>query len=101
MFGNNMMSKLGEMKQRMEESKARLDHITVEGEAYEGAVKVIATGNRTIKDVQISDKLMHDRTELEDMLVLAMNRAIEQADRVNEAEMQGTAKDFLPPGFGV
>lgn len=96
-----MMGKLNEMKAKVEEAKARLDHITVEGEAYEGSVRVMVTGNREVKDITINDKLLGDREQLQDMLVLAVNRALEKAEKVNEAEMQGTAKDFLPPGFGV
>ena len=101
MFGD-MMGKLQEMKQKMEETKKRLDLKTIEGEAGNNAVKIIATGNRQIKSVEISAELFSaDKEELEDLLVIAINRALEKAEKVNEAEMAGAAKGIMPnmPGL--
>jgi nucleoid-associated protein EbfC len=99
MFGD-MMGKLQEMKQKMEEIKKRLETITVKAEAAEGAITVTANGNKKIVNVTISDEIAKgDKEELEDLLVVAINRAIEQAEKVNEAEMQGAASGFLPPGM--
>ena len=96
MFGN-MMDKLQEMKQKMEETKKRLDAITVTGEAANGQIKVMATGNRKIKSVSISEVIKNaDKEELEDQLTVALNRALEQAEKINEAEMAGAAKGMLP-----
>jgi DNA-binding YbaB/EbfC family protein len=102
MFGNNMMGKLQEMQLKMEETKKRLDTITVTGEAGDGAVKIVVTGNRVINDVEISDELMNsDKEELQDLLIIAMNRAMEKAENINEAEMKGVAAGMMPgmPGM--
>lgn len=92
------MGKLQEMKQKVEETKKRLDTITVEGEAGSDNknIKVRVTGNRQIKSVVISDELLNDKEELEDLLVIALNRALEKAEKVNEAELAGAAKGMLP-----
>lgn len=96
------MGKLQDMKQQMDEIKARLDTITVEGEAGNGAVKITVTGNRKIKGVKISDTLANaDREELEDLLIIALNKAIENADKVNESEMQGAAMGVMPMMKGL
>ena len=98
MFGD-MMSKLQEMKKQMEESKKRLDSITVMGESGGGNIVVVANGNRKITDIKIKEELLKsDKEEIEELLTVAVNRAIEQADKINEAEMQTSAKSFLP-GF--
>lgn len=97
-----MMGKLQEMKQRVEETKKRLDTITIRGEAGDGAIIVIANGNREIKDIKINDELLNsDKEELTELLIVALNRALEQAEKINESEMQGAAKGFLPniPGL--
>ena len=100
MFGNNMMGKLQEMKQKMDEIKSRLDSITVTGESGNGAVKVIVTGNKKVKEIQISDDLMQEDKELlEDYLILATNHALEQAEKVHDAEMKGAASGMLPGMF--
>jgi nucleoid-associated protein EbfC len=101
MFGD-MMGKLHEMKQKMEESKKKLDALIVEGEAGNGSIKIRANGNRIIKSIVIKEELLKgEKEELEELLVVAMNRTLENADKVNEAEMSGTAKGMLPnfPGL--
>jgi DNA-binding YbaB/EbfC family protein len=100
MFGN-MMEKLQQMQQKMEESKKRLDNITVEGEAGSGAVKVEFTGNRKLKSIVIQHALLNpeSKEELEDLIAVAVNRGLEQAERVWEAEMKNSASGMLP-GIG-
>ena len=99
MFGNNMMKQLQQMKEQMEEIKARLDAITVVGEAYEGKIKVTMTGNRKVVDIHIDPSLTQNVEELQEMLVIAHNRALEKAENVNESEMQGAAKGMMPGMF--
>ena len=100
MFGD-MMGKLQEMKAQMEESKKRLDNITVEGEAEGGLVRVEMTGNRKVRGIHVSPEVMDDSEALEDLLVIAFNRALEKAESVHESEMKGAAQNFLPgmPGM--
>lgn len=96
------MGKVQEMKQKVEEAKKRLDHITVVGESPSKKVSVVINGNRVVKSISVSPELLKgDREELEDMLVLAINNGLVRAERVNESEMQGTAKGMLPnlPGM--
>ncbi|MCI5057091.1 MAG: YbaB/EbfC family nucleoid-associated protein [Flavobacteriales bacterium] len=96
MFGD-MMDKLQNMRQQMDEVKSRLDNVTVKGEAGNGKVTVIATGNRKIKEIKIDPALMtSDPEELEDLLIMALNQALENAEKVNESEMQGAASGMLP-----
>jgi nucleoid-associated protein EbfC len=94
-----MFGKLNEAKQKADEIKQRLDTISVTGEAENGAVKVMATANRKITDIIIDEKLMADREQLQDILTVAVNRALENADKVSEAEMQALTSQLLP-GLG-
>ncbi len=87
--GNGMMKKLQEMQQKVEETKARLDTITVEGKASNGKVAVTMTGNRKVNAIVINEELTNlDKEELEDLLVIATNDALEKAEKVNESEMR-------------
>jgi DNA-binding YbaB/EbfC family protein len=99
----DIISKLGEVKKKMEEMKVRLGNIYLDAEAGEGRVKITVNGNRQIKSVLIDDSLMNpeSREELQDLLEVAMNRALEKAEATNEAEMKAAGRDFLPgmPGF--
>lgn len=94
-----MFGKLNEAKQKAEEIKQRLAGIVVTGEAENGAVRVEATCNRRIKDIFIDEKLLADKDQLQDILTVAINRALENADNLAEAEMQALAGQLLP-GLG-
>jgi len=92
MFGD-MMGKLQEMQRAVEQSKQKLDTISVFGES--GYVKVEVSGNRRVMQVLINQELS-DKEELEDLLIIALNKALEQADKVNEAEMASSARGLIP-----
>lgn len=98
-----MFEQLNAIKQKMDEIKQRLDNITVEGEAGEGAVKVLITANKKIKEVIFSDDLIKggDKEEMGELTVLALNRALEQAENVSESEMKAASAGLFPdlPGM--
>ena len=98
-----MLGKLGEVKKAMDEIKARLDTVMVDGEAGEGSIRVTMTGNRMVKSIVIADKLMAPdrKEELQELLELAVNRASEKAQNVSEAEMKAAGQGLLPniPGL--
>jgi DNA-binding YbaB/EbfC family protein len=96
MFGN-MMERLQEMQQKTEDAKRRLENITVTGEAPADAVVVEMTGNRKIKNISINVNLKDiEKEELEDLIVLATAKALENAENVFESEMKSVASGLLP-----
>jgi hypothetical protein len=96
-----MMGKLKETQQKMEETKKRLDTVLVEEQSTDGLLKVTITANRKIKSITIADDLLQDKEQLEDYMLLVMNKAIEKASKVNEAELDAVAKMDMPmmPGM--
>jgi DNA-binding YbaB/EbfC family protein len=105
MFGDimGMMGKLKETQQKIEETKKRLDTVLVDEQSNDGLLKVTLTANRKIKSVEIDESLLHDKEQLEDYLILTLNKAIEKATNVNEAELGAVAKDGMPniPGMDM
>lgn len=105
MFGDmkGMMDRLREAQEKMEKTKKRLDSVMVDGEAGNGMVVVTVTANRQVKNIAVDDELLTDKEALEDYLILALNKALEQASKINEAEMAAAAKNGLPdlPGMGL
>jgi len=105
MFGDlsGMMGKLKEAQLKIEETKVRLNTVLVDGEAGNGVIKVTVTANREIRSINISDDLMNEKEALEDYLIIALNKALEKANAINEAEMAAAAKDGLPniPGMDM
>lgn len=105
MFGDmmNMMGKLKETQQKVEETKKRLDHVLVDEQSSDGLLKITLTANRTVKNVSVSDELLADKEMLEDYLVTVFNKAIEKATNVNETELAAVAKEGMPniPGMDM
>ncbi|WP_338378275.1 YbaB/EbfC family nucleoid-associated protein [uncultured Flavobacterium sp.] len=105
MFGDmmNMMGKLKETQQKVEETKKRLDHVLVDEQSNDGLLKVTLTANRTVKNVSVSEELLADKEMLEDYLVTVFNKAIEKATNVNETELAAVAKEGMPniPGMDM
>lgn len=98
---NKLMGNLGPMKEAMDKAKKKLDTITVKGEAEGGLISVYVNGNRRITEININQKLMDDgdKEAIEDLIQIAVNKAMEHADNVNEMEMANAAKGMLPGMF--
>jgi nucleoid-associated protein EbfC len=95
-FGD-MMGKLKEMQQKAEETKRKLDETILSCEGAGGDIKITISGNRKVLSLHIAPALQHgDKTELEEQLLVTINRAIEMADKANEEEMKKAASGLLP-----
>ena len=105
MFGDmmNMMGKLKETQQKIEATKLRLDTVLIDEQSNDSLLKVTLTANRKIKSIAIDESLLQDKEQLEDYLILVLNKAIEKATKVNEAELAAVAKDGMPniPGMDL
>lgn len=103
MFGDmmGMMNKIKETQQKVEETKQRLNTVTIEEASSDNLLKVTITANREIKNVSIADELLEDKEQLEDYLVLTLNKAIAKASEVHEAELGAVAREGMPdiPGL--
>ena len=104
MFGDmsGMMNQLQQAQQKIEETKKRLDTVLID-EELEGKIKVTVTANRAIRSIQIDESIMNDPEELEDYLVLTLNKALIRASQINEQEMAVAAKSGMPniPGMDL
>lgn len=92
-----MFDKIMAARQKADEIKKRLEGVKVTGEAEGGAIKVTATANREVTDVNIDPAFFThaDKEELEELLAVAINNAMKQAENVSQTEMQSAAKDML------
>ena len=103
MFGDmmGMMGKLKETQQKIEETKVRLDTVLIDEQSNDALLKITITANRKIKSIAIDDSLLQDKDQLEDYLILVLNKAIEKASNINEAELAAVAQQGMPniPGM--
>ncbi len=105
MFGDmmNMMGKLKETQKNVEIAKKKMDSVLIDELSSDKQLKITLTANRTIKAIAIDDALLTDKEQLEDYLILTLNKAIERATKINEAELAAVAKDGMPniPGMDM
>jgi len=98
---NNLMSQMGPMKEVIDQTKKKLDTITVKGEAEGGLIAVYVNGNRRVTDIKIDQELLADgdKDAIEELLQVALNKALESADSVNEMEMASAMRSMMPGMF--
>jgi nucleoid-associated protein EbfC len=95
MFGNMF----GDLEKKQQEIAAKAAAIVVETEV-EG-IKVTVNGNKEVLNISIIDPtIMGDKEQLEDLLVVAINRALDEAGEKAAFETEKMMQDMLPPGFG-
>lgn len=92
-----MFDKLFEAQQKAEEIKKRLDTISVTGEAEGGVVRVVANGNKYVSEITIDPEFLKtaDKEELEELMAVAVNKAIQAAEQISQTEMQAATRDML------
>jgi len=92
-----MFDKLFEAQQKAGEMKKRLDNVTVSGSVEGGKITVTANANKVLQSISINEDFLKeaDKEELEELLVLAVNKALEQAENVNQTEMAAMTKNMF------
>lgn len=96
-----MMGKLKETQEKVKQTKERLNTISLKETSSDGLLSITLTANKTIKAVEIEDSLLEDKEQLEDYLILTLNKAIEKANAIQEKELGAVAKEGMPniPGM--
>ncbi len=102
MFGD-MMNKLQETQKKVEETKERLKNVSLQESTTDDLLKITISAAREIKQIEIADELLEDKEQLEDYLILTLNKAIQKANDMHEAEIAAVAKQGMPniPGMDM
>ncbi len=95
-----MLKQVHEMQAKMAKVQADLESEQVEASAGGGAVKAVVTGAQKVVSVTIDPGLAADTEMLQDLVVAALNEALEKSRQVAAQRMQAvTAGLGLPPGL--
>ena len=99
----DLFSKLQEARQKIEESKIKLNDIIVESSNSDSSIQIKANANRVITSIEISEDFLKSGSKetIQVELLVALNKALDEAARKGEAEMKEITKDMLPnfPGL--
>ena len=92
-----MLDKIFSAQQKAEEVKKRLDGIMVTGSAESGKITVSANGNKIIQSITIEPVFLQqaDREALEELLVVAINKALAAAEEISQTEMTALSREML------
>ena len=105
MFGDmmGMMGKIKEAQEKVEATKQRMDSVLIDEKSSDNLLNVTVTASRKIKNISINPELLEDQEQLEDYLILTLNKAITKATEVHETEVAAVAKDGMPniPGMDM
>ncbi len=95
-----MLQQVKQMQDRMSKVQADLETETVEATAGGGAVRVVATGTQKVVSVTIDPEAASDTEMLQDLVVAAVNEAMEKSKQLAASKMQAVASGLgLPPGL--
>jgi DNA-binding YbaB/EbfC family protein len=95
-----MLKQVQQMQEKMSRVQAELDDATVEASVGGGAVRVVATGNQKVVSVTIDPEAASDVEMLQDLVVTAVNEAMEKSKQLAASKMQSVASGLgLPPGL--
>jgi len=95
-----MLKQVQQMQARIAQVQAELESEEVEASAGGGAVKAVVTGAQKVVSVTIDAELAGDPEMLQDLVVAALNEALDKSREVAAQRMQAvTAGLGLPPGL--
>ena len=100
----DILRQVQELQERMRAEKDALADETVEVSVGGGAVKVVMTGHQKLRSVVIQPELLvpEEHDMLADMLVAAVNQAVEQSQAAAAKRMGAITRGLgLPPGLGL
>ena len=98
-----MMGKIKETQEKVAATKLRLNTVLIDEKSNDDLVQITITANRELKEIKIDDNLLQDKEQLEDYLILTLNKAIARATEVNDTEIGAVAKEGMPkiPGMDM
>jgi len=95
-----MLRQVQQMQDRMAKVQTELESETVEASVGGGAVTVVATGAQKLVSIRIDAEAATDTEMLQDLVVAAVNEAMEKSKAMAAAKMQSVASGLgLPPGL--
>jgi len=98
---NNMLKQAQALQKQMEETQKELENKEFKATSGGGAVEVIATGKKVLKDIKIKPEVLDpdDVEMVQDLILSAVNEALRLADDETSKEMGKLTGGMNLPGM--
>ena len=95
-----MLKQMQQVQNRMAKVQAELEREQVEASAGGGAVKAVVNGQQRVISLTIDPDVTGDIEMLQDLVVAAVNEALDRSRELAATRMQAIAAGLgLPPGL--
>lgn len=95
-----MLKQMQQVQTRMAKVQADLERELIEASAGGGAVKAVVNGQQRVISLTIDPDVTGDIEMLQDLVVAAMNEALDRSRELAATRMQAVAAGLgLPPGL--
>jgi DNA-binding YbaB/EbfC family protein len=104
MRGNiaQLMQQAQKMQENLQRAQEELAKLEVTGSAGGGMVSITLTGKMECRNVRIEPSVLSDAEMTEDLIVAAINDAVNKVNAESQAKMSGaTAGMPIPPGMKI
>lgn len=88
-----------EVQRKMKEVEENFSNVEIEVSVGGGALKLIASADRKVKEIEIEDDLLEDKEMLIDLLKAGFDELFEKIEQKREEELSKVTQDILP--FGI
>ncbi len=99
------MEKVKEVQEKMKAAQENLANVTATGESGAGMVKAVVNGKKQVIDLEIDADLLkpEDKEMAQDLVIAAVNKALEAVDAQVKEEMKKSTSGVLPdiPGLDL
>ena len=100
-----MMGKVKELQDKMKQAQDELQFLTASAESGGGLVRATANGQRRLLKLEIDESLLtpDDRDMLADLVVAAVNKALEEVNEKAREELKSKTSGLMPnvPGLDL
>lgn len=95
------MAQMQAMQRKMDEVQAEINEMESSATSGGGAVTVVVSGKKEIKDIQIKPEVVDpdDVEMLQDLIIVAANEALRQMEEISQNEMSKLTAGLGIPGL--
>ena len=98
-----MLKQVQKMQEELQKVQAELVNVVVTEEEGGGMIKATANAHQEVISIEIDPQVINSNEKeiLEDLVVAAVNKALQTAKKAADEEMAKVTKGMIPPGINI